>query len=214
MTKISTEQAREKARLFLGVAFSSAFRVTKETYRANKISFHKFNAGFELVSESDGKSEMYFTGENSENLVRRAEHDPIAFEAAKELCIDLLRQGRLIPEPLNSWLAKYLETGERPKNRKHKADKRPRDAIITTTISALKEAGYKPIMHDDANYKEPTPAGKKSACHIVAGVYTEKTGEYITPQTVRKIWNKTTKRQSRILNNSSLPTLLKEHCKK
>lgn len=123
-----------------------------------------------------------FTGKRASSLIDLAKHDPIAWDAAKELTAKFLEQEYPLPIELRQFTIDLLRGSERPKKQgRYKIENLYRDQCVADAIYTLHECGFKPLT------KNSNDSENNSACHVVVEALA-KLGDMISYEAVRSIW--------------------------
>jgi len=139
-----------------------------------------------LIKALSGKESPFvkirFTGKRASNLIDLAKHDPIAWDAARELTVKILEQEDPLPPELRQFTIEILKGDERPKKQgRYRAENLYRDQCVADSIYTLHECGFKPLT------KNSNESENNSACHIVVEALA-KLGDMISYDAVKSIW--------------------------
>lgn len=122
-----------------------------------------------LVAHLKGDQSPYqsvrFTGKHLDDLIARAEYDPLAWIAVNQLIDKFYDQKDPLPEQLYTFLR--FNKAKPKKQGSHIAKNLYRDQCISECLCLLKKCNYFPIT------KSSSDSNPNSACHIIAEVLTE-----------------------------------------
>ena len=142
--------------------------------------------GLAALEGPDPFVEIQFTGENIKELIKQAEFNPIARNAAEELAALFLEKQGKIPTELVSLAIQNLRQGKAQRKKgRDLLQNWHRDRIIIMLLSAFENSGFSPMTRNS----ESTGDNKKSLCDLMVSAL-ESIGAPLSYETVKTIWGK------------------------